>query len=357
MNYGVSYEVISKLRTVKAHKLSEEQIRLIASLALDMERLDLSKIDAMIEGLVSNHSERQVKPGDLSPSVRLTGEFLGRQITPWVEDIRRRLFHSRFAPFTSFDDARKWLELAREEDKQRFKEKIRELDRNLEKLGIKWEPEIKNSTGGMSEETLEWKSQRWKSMKERHPDVARDMYIHPDKYEPYLILYVEADDLAHITGLDRTSIIYYILANIPPLLSEAKVDTRERAYYLPSGKKLMNRAVTLETTGELSFKEMRHLYNQIRRELRIKRSKSFSEKHLELYQLVQKRGQLVNGKRSVAFWKSIRKEWDDRYPNEHNSWKASKRAYGLIIRRLEHQFQINQEEVREDEAEIIKTAS
>jgi len=312
LDYAVCLEAISQLGVVKRENLSEELIGTLASFASGMERLDLPVLERIIEALVSNPSKEEVKPSDLSPSVKLTSEFLTSQITPWVEDIRQELFNSRSAPFSTFEEASKWFKEAGKEFRQKFK----------------------GDTETKVETKAEGKPER-RTLKEQYPFLAYGIRERSSNYPPYLICLFRADEIAHVAGFDTASMLYYILADVSPVSTKVQTYVKEGVHSLPSGVDLIDRLATVEIRGELTFKELQCLYQQIRQELRIKRTKTLNEKHLELYQLVQERGGPVKGKGSVDFWSSVKQDW-------HNegctTWKGAKIAYDRLIKKLTSEY-------------------
>lgn len=76
----------------------------------------------------------------------------------------------------------------------------------------------------------------------------------------------------------------------------------------------------------------------VRKTIGVKRVRTLRSKHLELYNMVQSRGGPPKTKGSVAFWKAVTEEWNEKNPNDKyvgmQAWKGTKRAYDLIIKKL-----------------------
>jgi len=63
------------------------------------------------------------------------------------------------------------------------------------------------------------------------------------------------------------------------------------------------------------------------------------EKHLHLFRMVQQRGAIPSGKGTVAFWESIRKEWNSLHKQHtYETWKGVKLAYERIKTQVERRI-------------------
>jgi hypothetical protein len=308
MDYNDYLEMVKNLEAFRRLKPDDKVIEAIARFAYQEQITDLFGLNKLIEVFAGSLNREDVKPSDLSPSTKLTSEFLIDQIMPWVEGVRLELFKSKAAPLSTFEEAHEWLKREQEGFRQQY--------------GVETQTKTKS------------KPVR-KAPKEKYPFLEYSLRQKPSLYPPYLACMYRASEIAYATGFDTLSIAYYILAGIRPTLRRVETYSTEEIHRLPSGDSLVNRLVTIEIRGEISFEEQHILYQDIRQELRIKRTKAFSEKHLELYRMVRRNGESPRKKRIVAFWKSKMEEWNEKHPNEqYTTWKGLKIAYERNCKKL-----------------------
>jgi len=251
----------------------------------------------------------------------LPSEFLIDLITPWVEDVREVLFGSKMAPFSSEEQAIRWFGEVREKSS----EWERQQDAFFKKYPVMSAPWGKEVPHGHTP---------WLASKhEEYPRLPRLVQTNID-------LFYKAGEIDEATGFDFFSIVMYILANIKPVLPCFKLHTQEEVKKLPQGKDLVNRSVRVTIRGELSPDEWRSLYRDIRRELRLKRTKAFNEKHLEIYRMVQQRGSPPKQRgMGTAFWESVRVEWNKGHPEDaYSTWREVKQVYCRLYNRLKGRY-------------------
>jgi len=261
------------------------------------------------KGLAKQESEQ----GEVSVKPTVTSEFLSNLITPWIQDIRQEIFNTRVPPFTTYKPAFKWLEEGKVDWDFLFNESVRK-ERS--------------------------EAPKWMKSSLYYPYVVKE---YPSHYSPYTLCFFKAKEVEKVTGFGYISVMLHIIADIPLTLNKVDTEAREKTHQLPSGDKLINRFVTVQIRGELSFDELRHLYQQIRQDLGVKRSKALKEKHLKLYQVVRRKGGAPKGKGTVAFWESVRQEinvWlkNNSIDNQYTTWKGVKRAYDLFYDKLRSQY-------------------
>jgi hypothetical protein len=127
----------------------------------------------------------------------------------------------------------------------------------------------------------------------------------------------------------------YVLADASPVLPPFTLGISKETHSLPSGTSVINRFARVTIRGDLTFYDLRSLYRSIRRELGITRSKRPTIKHLQLYEMVRRRGSIPRQKGTVAFWESVMKEWNDFHrQDKYKTWKGVKLAYERIIAQL-----------------------
>ena len=275
----------------------------------------------------------QPEQGEVPVEPTVTSEFLGDLITPWVEDVRQELFDSRVAPFFTFEQAKKWVEEQREETSKWLQEKTKEY-------GEKFRIDAKRET----ETKAESKPQR-KIFEGKYPFVAHAIEEGDVDYPPFVVCQYRANKIANVSGFDTSSVFYYILMGVRPVLTKVQAHVEEEESRLPSGDSLVNRLVIVEMRGELSFEELRHLYQQIRQDLGVKRTKAFNEKHLQLYQVVRHNGVVPKGKGTKHFWEAVQEDMNDWINKNgkgdpYTTWRGVKRAYDLLSSKLRSQLSL-----------------
>lgn len=262
-------------------------------------------------------AEGQPEQGEVPAKPSVTNEFLDDLITPWIQDIRQEIFNTRVPQFRTPSEAFKWLD----EGSVHAKNWLNELQREKDKTIPKW---MKSPYPGYLLDSLDKLNPKLDSMLDNPP--------------PYLVLFNKAKEVARVTWFSPASVMFHIVAGTPLILDKVNTKAEKEIHELPSGEELVNRFVTVQIRGELSLDELRHLYQQIRQDLGVKRSKALNDTHLELYQLVKKRGGPVKGKGSVTFWKQVMEDWNKKHEGDpYKIWKSAKRAYDLLWDKLRSQ--------------------
>ncbi|MFC2023025.1 hypothetical protein ACFLTL_02590 [Chloroflexota bacterium] len=315
-----------------------------------------------------------------TPTVSLTAQFLADQIKPWVEEIRQTLFHSKSPPFKSVKDAvswqvngenviESWLKSTRDyiNKVDEFRRNSKEQKRRIEKyiaftqpLLDKYPPLTKlNNDKQLAslKEGVDYPSkEEWRQANEllHHADsiVLGEYPEQPEKEEHGKTLGALLDSvikISKVTGFTNMSIMKHILVGEPLILPPLTLDIVREPYEVPWGNTIVNSYAKLIIRSDLTFKEMRSAYQKVRKELGLQRLKQYEDRHLYLYQLVHERGGPPIKKGTVAFWESIRKEWNKRYPKLHHpgwqytTWKGVKYAYDRLIRKVKKQIMLEQQ--------------
>ena len=322
---------------------------------------NLRYIGRLAEAILANVTptgRRETTHTETKPSV--TTQFLADQIKPWIEDIRQTLFYSRSAPFNRIEDAQTWWD----DLIKRFNEWHSRLD--------EWHSRVDEWHRRMDEGD-EWRKRReqrhdpwgmeglWSVMRKKYPQISMSIDMdewkklpldHPARLEAgeppeldeqVMVLTTLVDPIFEVskaTDFTLASVTMHILANAPLVLPPLSYGIIDRPYSLPSGSSIRKRFATVTIRSDVTFEELRSAYRSIRRELGITRSKSHTTKHLQLYQIVRERGNVPRGKGTVAFWESVRHEWNERYAKpKYTTWKGVKAAYDRLYRKMGDRFQ------------------
>lgn len=330
------------------------------------EFLNLPEIDRLARAILTEatHADRaETTHTQTKPSV--TAQFLADQIDPWIKDIRQTLFRSKSAPFNRIEDAQTWCDEAKkgidewrkrldewrkrgDEWRARWKamrkkyplieESIDTLEawRKLgQALGIRWSAKGIPGDFPTQEELQEelWQLNEFERSLKSPPELDEQTKV-------YFALVDKMLEIIKVTGFTFTSVEMYILANASPVLPPLSYGIIDRTHSLPSGTSVVNRFARVTIRSDVTFEGLRSAYRSIRRELGITRSKSHTTKHLQLYQMVKRRDSIPSGKGTVAFWESLRHEWNRRYPKaKYTTWKGVKAAYDRLCRKMGDRFQ------------------
>lgn len=323
MEEALYSELANRLEAVRKFDLEAESL---AQLMHTYGITNLPLVNKMVNDLLAPLMRRmrlEAEPSENS----VTSEFLVDLITPWVEDVRQELFNSRIAPFSTFDEASRWYSKGTKKDR-RF------VERRQKEWGKEADADAQKKVDTRTGREYEKKSprQKWafayETIFENLPETAT------------LACYFRAEEIAYATSFSSFSVLMYILVGIRPVLTKVRTYADEEVHKLPSGDNLVNRLVTVEIRGELSFEDLRSLYRSVRQELGINRAKSLKEKHLELYLMVRQKGGAPKGKGTVAFWECLTEEWNKKHKDDQytTTWKGVKRAYDMVCKKLRSQY-------------------
>lgn len=358
-DYQTAQVMITRLEAFKGRDIDEcsSLIPALSEFVYKTHFLNLFEVNKLAEAILAVRPE--TTPMEIKPSV--TAQLLADQIKPWIEDIRQTLFHSKSAPFTRVEDAEIWCD----EAKKRIDEWGKRAD------------EWRGRTDEWRRRRDEWEA-RWQAMHEKYPLIKESIETwaalrkqgipvdlptreewqqldrielslkslevgEPPKLDEQVKVYIALLDkilaIAKVTGFTWKSVRMHILVDAPPVLPPFTFSILKETHPLPSGTSFLNRFARVTIRGDLTFEELRSLYRSIRRELGTKRSKRPTTKHLQLYQMVRKRGGIPSRKGTVTFWKSVMREWNNLHPQDkYKTWKGVKLAYDRIIAQLERRI-------------------
>jgi len=338
MDSEVCLDTVNKLEAIQKNKLKDSLIaQSVARFMYEFQRhrtLSGEYLNSLVEGLLANQSnenESRSATGKLTPDSLLTSDYLAYLLNPAIEIIRNRHKSLGGPLFKEYDEAIKWLEgQEASEEECEFLEGKRHL--------------LYEVSGNGSKKLLKQRDLSPLSLFLPHAANGRPRYIHPRKGSALSRLVRVANEVSAQTGLTPISVVMYIIADIKPVLTTYSCGGTEDLVILPAenGKtKLSRRHLNITINTELSFNELLALYKSIKGFLGVTKSKTLSNKHLELYQIVQRHGSPPKGKGTVSFWNLVKNEWNTANPSDqYRSWKAVKIAYDRIIEKLNSRFQI-----------------
>ncbi len=261
------------------------------------------------------------KPTKLGPIDLLTSEILVEKITPWAEGLRKKLFNLPGPPF-DWDGAIKWIEEEAQSKKQRAPKSLRnDLDRLARKLRLY---NIRLST---ERDFLPFarKGDPWRN----------SVPVCGPRLEN---LERETRSVAKATGFYQASLVMFVLVGIKPLVPRIKILDSQSWATLPTGKIISGREVNLTFRAyDFSGRELQRLYEQVKRDLKIKQATSFKEKHFRIYNLVRSLG-IPPAKHEpghFGFWEKASLNWNQKYRDDPpRSWQGLRGAYERLIKNL-----------------------
>jgi hypothetical protein len=308
MEYELCLELARKLEIFKNRGLQDSPaVKNMADLMYRFGILDLEYLNKVAESLLAAGITEKEEPAiELTPESLLRNDLLSEDLKPWVEKLRKRLFGKVEAPFQSYDNAAQWI--------------------------------IKNEAP-----LSPWK----KGSSIRVGRARRNVRVYDDCSEHAIVMARIGSPLEKIIfacqklvtrleiGLEWNSLVFYVLANIPPFIPPIEMGVRSYFVRLPSGRELEYREATVTIREGFNRTCLSWMYDELRYSLQLTKKKSLSSSHLELYRLVQKNGGAPKGKGSVVFWSSIMNDWN-KFPkrNKYKTWKGVKICYERVISKL-----------------------
>lgn len=301
MAYQYYVGLVNNLATIKEHKLQGTPLtEELATILYKGQNMNLYVVNQIAACFIKWHQptddSNNLKTFGLTPEIGPSSEFLTDKLRPWMLHSRRTLFNSEIAPFDTWEEAWLW-----------FKDELQKAVRENKKL----------PAGGPVGP--------WEEYLRQHQE-----------YTPATAFIDEADNIAKVTGFYSTSLLSFVLTDSKPVLSGFELESKEGIYKLFAEEELKYRFITITIKNDISFKDLRSLYQQIRQKLHLTKKKGLNSRHLLIYRLVQSKAyKPLKGKGSVAFWRSVMDEWNKLHPQDtYHGYKGIKRAYELIIRKM-----------------------
>jgi hypothetical protein len=209
-------------------------------------------------------------------------------------------------PFPSYDEAVKWVLANTMSNNDRSEDDLPELNSGIPTIiyfGERGPSELQPTTGSKLHELLV------------------DCKGTAEQFGPF--------------GLDVNSLVFFVLADIPPFFTPIEVTVVSTCGRLPTNRLVPIREATIKIREGFTFEQLRWAYERVRRELKLTKKKSLGKKHLLLYRLVRQTGKLPQGKGTVAFWTAVMLAWNRSNPKDkYKSWKGIRLAYDRIVGKI-----------------------
>lgn len=239
---------------------------------------------------------KNLKMINLTPQTLVTSGYLCEKITPWVENVRQDIFGSSKPPFK--DDIEKAVSWIHRKAKEPLSEKdLKKRQRILKKFdeigtliqGIPW--------------TISWNRPilTFPGNKGYIEKVPADHPLELSNLEKVV------NEMSKATGFEKYALTAFILTGIEPILSRVTVKHNNVMQTLPTGESLRRFNIAFDINSrDLTFEEIKELYDTYRKELRISKKKKITTKQMRLYYLVKEKG--YPDKNKTIFWTDIAKQ-------------------------------------------------
>jgi len=262
--------------------------------------------------LLAQKDEGQLASFRLTAEDVLTSDYLANLLSYKMKETRRFAFNAEEAPFDSYEDAIAWME---------------------------------GQSVELTEDTIVQMQETQLRMLLPYLSGEEISYIYPKPESNTLWLVVkEAHRTSKKIGFTPISVALYILVDIKPLLTPhvwSSVSIPEDIETENGSVRYRKRWVDIRLNTEISWNELLALYRSIRGSLGVTKNKMASNKHLELYELVQRKGAPPEGRGKLAFFTPIMEEWNRLHPEDlYHSWQGINMAYNRIVQKLRARLQI-----------------
>lgn len=342
MDYETCLEVVNLLETIKKSKLKDSPLaHTLAKFMCDMNLCDTKHLDNLAQALLASVKSPDDRMSELTADVLITSDFLADKIRPWVETVREELFHATKPPFATLIEAEQWMESQSKFPTKEDFTKIYKAQMALEELKL-YEGHPFRMNAIMRSFSYLGTNGRYKIVYIREPAPqdwgVPQMREEASKYAPFNWLENETRIMARATGFTQLSLVQFVLVGTQPLLPRYVATGYGNYQALPSGEVMQPVRIDVEIRSkDLTFEELRRIYNDYRRILPLKKNKMLNRGHWEVYQLVGEMGP-PPGKGTVAYWESVRQRWNESHKGQKDrqyaTWKGMQKAYDRIIQKL-----------------------
>jgi hypothetical protein len=233
----------------------------------------------------------------------LFSDNLIQKILPWTENLRKAIFESVEPPFQhNLIEAEKWLK----EEEQKNRGSIISEERN-EAFNIIEDIARKHSILlNFTNETLPYFDGK--------SEYTRIVVALPKTY-----LYKLAKEVKRVskaTGFSPASLTMYVLTGLKPIIPRTKVTKNLTSTLLTNEEQIRRTSISIDiNVADLTFEELKALYDKYRSLLNIKRKTPISDEQAQFYRFVKSQGEPIKGKGSTAFWKQIQQKWNESNPD------------------------------------------
>jgi hypothetical protein len=119
-------------------------------------------------------------------------------------------------------------------------------------------------------------------------------------------------------GVPQAALVTHVLTGLEPARSRAWITTKKNWYALPSGEQIgVNEATVTFYARDLTEKELKIIYNGVRRHVGGKGTKGMENKDEAIWELVQRLGgpPQEHGSKGL-FWEKALEYWNREHPDD-----------------------------------------
>lgn len=295
------------------------------------------------------HEIRRVRTGSTKsqnvlfvrgPSATAAGDAMLAALRPWAEQVRKEIVEAAGGrvslPFTSVDDAARWIEKEGAPRKAtineaRFQRLEGEVQERLKKMrdlvgADAWNYNLPMRTVAYGKPGSDWTH--------RVP-AWRDSPLAP--------LARAAEQMSKATGFQEAQMTLFILTDKRPLLTPASITARPSWHSLPTGGGIRRQEVTLTLrTPEISFDQLRRLFRRIRHEWQAEKGKSMTARDLAVLKAAEEEGGVPStwGK-GAPFFRRVQKRLARRGIS-YKTYRSVEAAYDEAVKKRERVARVEQ---------------
>jgi len=292
----------------------------------DVDRI-VERINALANYIAIEGKEE--KAPNLPECFIISNESL-KKIFPLIKKLRKELFTKDDAPFPNdIDEAIEWIKNEGKKEassihksllknKKRIEEKEKDISKELKKItGLYW--------------SLRTEEPKWLPfpLKIKGKFVGMEDCVAVWPRTPLAKLEEETRRFSEETNFSQLSLVMFVLTGIKPISLRYRFISEIKWTRLG-----MVKNVILNIYRPLNKREIEELYYRIKKEFKRKAKAFLTEKHLFLYDLVERRGG-VKRKEKTKFWIEIKTECNKKYPNWFKGPDGPRMSYFRIMKRLQ----------------------
>lgn len=261
-------------------------------------------------------------------SDQIKAEHLVDLVMPFVQSIRKAIFLKTDPPFANMDDARRWIE---DKDNTPIESQIQKKIDSLTKFYGEYCEMLKKdqivSGISLSRNTLDY------------PGPDGWVYSVISDYDKvFSILRHASSVIVNATGFQPAAVTELILTGAIPELKRFKVNVKRNYTHLSTGDVFRN-IIDIEVfVSDLTFNEIKIIYDYYRSKLKVTGKKSITEKQKILLAFIDDYGQppARGAKGTVEYWTAAKEAWNIKHSEitSYTTWEGIRKAYYGILDKL-----------------------
>jgi hypothetical protein len=281
-----------------------------------------------------------------TPEMRVRSERLRQQVEAWVEGVRTALFRQASPPFASPRAAIDWLEREVRRLYESIEASARALSQPVWDQALKASPRSGTPGTRATAQRIACLLEAIKAGKAMVLSPAKHLGLSPSELwdkgarDPVFQVRRQVKAMALATGFTEPDLVAYLLAGIRPTLAPATIAVQPIVTQLPAplrGGEIRRIQVTIELHArDLSYAEHRALFQQLRQELDLVRTRGLTEEDRRFLQLAEHLGPPPSGPGSGAYWERFQRQWNKSgRAKSYNTPDGPRMRYGRLQQKLE----------------------